>query len=182
MKIDLMFNDILKTKHGSDPGSSSAMNDEVDSQSTQKCAEYIKQKITEHPFLKPLAIVLKKYLALKNLNSPFQGTMSSYALVLMIIALLRDMGKAWVHLERDGPQFEGNLGRAFTHFLAVYGEQFSTQHFGIDERCEFVESQNMGGGAAFLTSSGQFGLSVLDPVDPNNNVGKQTYNFNLVQD
>ena len=69
---------------------------------------------------------MKKYLALKNLNSPFQGSMSSYALVLMIIALLRDMAKASVNLEREGPQFAGNLGRAFTHFLAVYGEQFST--------------------------------------------------------
>ena len=111
--------------------------------------------------------------------------MSSYGLVLMIIALLRDMGKAFMNLERDGPQFAGNLGRAFTHFLAVYGDPengFSTQHLAIDEHCEFVENQSMGSGLSFLTSSGQFSLSVLDPVDPSNNVGKQTYNFNLVQD
>ena len=32
-------------------------------------------------------------------------------------------------------------------------------------------------------SSGQpSGLHVVDPIDPGNNVGKQTYNFNLVQD
>ena len=38
-----------------------------------------------------MAQVLKKYLAFKNLNSPFQGTMSGYSLVLMILALLQDL-------------------------------------------------------------------------------------------
>ena len=182
MKIDLMFNDILKTKQN-DPFSSSASKDEIDSQSTQKCAEYIKQQITEHPFLKPLAIILKKYLALKNLNSPFQGTMSSYGIVLMILALLKDMGKAYPNLElQKDALFAISLGRAFTHFLTVYGEQFSTQYFCIDEHCEFVENHNSSSGLSFLTSGGGSGLSVLDPIDPSNNVGKQTYNFNLVQD
>ena len=177
-----MFNDILKTKD-SDPFGGGIQKDDVDSQSTQKCAEYIKQKIAEHPFLKPLAVVLKKYLALKNLNSPFQGTMSSYGLVLMIIALLKDMGKTFANLEQqEGRNFRINLGRALTHFLAVYGDQFQTQYFCIDDQCEFVENQNINSGLSFLTTSGQFGLSVLDPIDPNNNVGKQTYNFNLVQD
>ena len=76
--------------------------------------------------MKPLAIVLKKYLALKNLNSPFQGTMSSYGLVLMIIAILKDMGRPQPGFEQRGPNFEKYLGKAFIHFLAVYGEQFST--------------------------------------------------------
>lgn len=49
--------------------------------------------------MKPLAIVLKKYLALKNLNSPFQGTMSSYSIVLMILTLLKDMSKTIPLLE-----------------------------------------------------------------------------------
>ena len=65
--------------------------EEGDSQSTQKCAEFIKTQIAKHPFLKPLGIILKKYLALKSLNSAFQGTLSSYGLVLMILAVLKDI-------------------------------------------------------------------------------------------
>ena len=44
-----------------------------------------------HAFLKPLALVFKKYLALKGLNSAFQGTLSSYGLVLMLLAVLKDL-------------------------------------------------------------------------------------------
>lgn len=66
---------------------------------TKQCAEFIKKQILEHPFLKPLTIVLKKYLTLKNLNSPFQGTMSSYGLVLLVLTLLKDMSRVIPHLE-----------------------------------------------------------------------------------
>jgi DNA polymerase sigma len=45
----------------------------------------------EHPFLKPLVVVLKKYFSLKNLNNSFMGTGSSYGLVLMILALIDDI-------------------------------------------------------------------------------------------
>jgi len=134
--------------------------------------------------LKPLAIVLKKYLALKNLNSPFQGTMSSYSIVLMIITLLKDMSKTIPLLEQqnDPQHFAQNLGRAFNHFLAVYGEYFQTQYICIDENCEFVETSSKDSGLSYLTSGGQYGFSVLDPIDPTNNVGKQSYNFQSVQD
>jgi len=91
LKIDLIFNDILRAKQVVDPFTGEMYTEEGDSQSTQKCAEFIKKQISKHAFLKPLTIILKKYLALKCLNSPFQGTMSSYGLVLMLLALLKDM-------------------------------------------------------------------------------------------
>ena len=153
MKIDLNFTGALTTH-----SIGGAEIEEVHSQNTQKCSEFIRQKISEHPFLKPLAIVLKKYLALKNLNSPFQGTMSSYGLVLMILAILKDMGKSFRNFEVPGQLFEKHLGRAFIHFLAVYGEQFSTQYQTIDEHSDFIEVQNSGNSLPFMTSTGSFGL------------------------
>jgi DNA polymerase sigma len=50
--------------------------------------------------LKPLVVVLKKYLSLKNLNNSFMGTVSSYGLVLLILALIEDMKKSEPQLER----------------------------------------------------------------------------------
>lgn len=38
-----------------------------------KCCGFIRQKLEEYPVLEPLALVLKKFLALRNLNSPFLG-------------------------------------------------------------------------------------------------------------
>ena len=135
--------------------------------------------------MKPLAIILKKYLALKSLNSAFQGTLSSYGLVLMLLALLKDLALSKFNLESSpvgSLNYNVNLGKTFAHFLLVYGEQYSTQHFCIDENSEFAENQsNLVSGFGLYNPSSSV-LQVTDPIDPTNNVGKQTYNFNLVQD
>lgn len=46
-----------------------------------QCCKYIKQKLQEHPGMKTLALILKKFLSLKNLNKPFSGGLSSYSLI-----------------------------------------------------------------------------------------------------
>ena len=102
--------------------------EEGDSQSTQKCADFVKQQIGKHPFLKPLAIILKKYLALKSLNQAYQGTLSSYGLVLMLLALLKDSKLQDPNLEAypaGSHSFKVNLGKTFAHFLTVFGEAVS---------------------------------------------------------
>jgi len=73
-------------------------------------------------------------MAVKDLNSPFQGTMSSYGLVLMIIAVLNDLSKVIDNLESND---QVNLGRAFIHFFNIYGEQFSQLTHGINEHNQF---------------------------------------------
>ncbi len=38
-----------------------------------KCCDFIKQKLLEYPSLEPLTLILKKFLAIRDLNSPFLG-------------------------------------------------------------------------------------------------------------
>jgi DNA polymerase sigma len=83
-------------------------------------------------------MVLKKYLSLKNLNNSFMGTISSYGLVLMILALLHDLTRADSKFEKEF--FEFNLGRALIHFFQVYGESFQTQYYLINAENEFSEA------------------------------------------
>ena len=120
LKIDIIFNDsaLPRTKVGADGV--------IDTSEclTKRCAEYVKQQIIDHPFLKPLAMVLKKYLSLKNLNNSFMGTISSYGFVLMILALLQDFTRGDPKFEKE--YFEFNLGRALIHFFQVFGESFQT--------------------------------------------------------
>ena len=140
LKIDLIFNDILRARQVTDVYTGETYVEEGDSQSTQKCADYIKQQIGKHAFLKPLTIILKKYLSLKGLNSAFQGTLSSYGLVLMLLAVLKDKTLQNPGLESvppDSQLFKQYLGSTFAHFLQVFGDHFSTQHFVIDENSEF---------------------------------------------
>ena len=103
----------------------------------------------------------------------------------MLLALLKDLALSKFNLESapvGSLNYNVNLGKTFAHFLLVYGEQYSTQHFCIDENSEFAENQsNLVSGFGLYNPSSSV-LQVTDPIDPTNNVGKQTYNFNLVQD
>ena len=103
----------------------------------------------------------------------------------MLLALLKDLALSKFNLESapvGSLNYNVNLGKTFAHFLLVYGEQYSTQHFCIDENSEFAENQsNIVSGFGLYNPSSSV-LQVADPIDPTNNVGKQTYNFNLVQD
>ena len=66
-----------------------------------------------------------QYLSLKNMNNSFMGTISSYGLVLMILALLQDMIRTEPNLEKmTADYFYYNIGKTLTHFFEVYGESF----------------------------------------------------------
>jgi DNA polymerase sigma len=119
LKIDIIFNDLAL------PRSKDSLSLDVSECLTKRCAGYVRQQIVEHPFLKPLVVVLKKYLSLKNLNNSFMGTVSSYGLVLMILALLEDMKRSEPSLNLEqvvGELAEFNLGKAIANFFFVYGE------------------------------------------------------------
>ncbi len=130
MKIDLVMND----------------SNELSNHQTKLCADFIKKQMCEHPFLKPLTLTLKKYLGHKNLNSPFQGTMSSYALVLLVLALLKDMNCVYPRFEFYAPNNMW-LGRAFTHFLSVFGDSANfNESIIVSGALRFELSQDSGQG------------------------------------
>tara|TARA_B110000285_G_C15104052_1_gene606814 strand:- start:1018 stop:1407 length:390 start_codon:yes stop_codon:yes gene_type:complete len=68
-----------------------------------QCCKYIKQKLEEHPDMKTLALIFKKFLSLKNLNKPFSGGLSSYSLIQMILAILktREQSTPQAHQTKD---------------------------------------------------------------------------------
>lgn len=127
--------------------------------------------------MKPLVVVLKKYLSMRNLNNSFMGTVSSYGLVLMIIALLEDMKQQDPALERvTGELLEINLGKALTNFFYVYSS-FDTQNCMINQKNEFTQPEDTIGQ---LNTNGTYILQIIDPCNDANNVGKQTYRFEEV--
>ncbi len=88
-----------------------------------KCCSLIKQLLHDYSYLEPLTIVLKKFLAVHDLNAPFQGGLSSYGVILMIVAFLR---------QNDDLE----LGEALAYFLEYYGKIFNTGCFFIDKHIE----------------------------------------------
>lgn len=54
-----------------------------------KCCQFIKNLLEKYPIIEPIILTFKKFLAIKDLNSPFLGGLSSYGLILLIVALLK---------------------------------------------------------------------------------------------
>lgn len=54
-----------------------------------KTVEYLNTKKHTFPELEPLVLVLKQFLVQRNLNHPFNGGLSSYGLILMVMCYIK---------------------------------------------------------------------------------------------
>ena len=86
----------------------------------QSCA-LVKTMLNYHPELRPLVLVLKKLLKENDLNNPYTGGLSSYALVLMVEGLLR------VHQLESVHGHGANLGALYAAFLQVRANLVGTE-------------------------------------------------------
>ena len=107
-----------------------------------QCCKYIKRRLDEYPKIKILALVFKKFLSLKDLNKPYSGGLSSYSLVQMILALLRQEEQHLNYLKQLDSmalncaqlyQDRLSVGMIFKHFIFEYGFQFDSVERGIDK-------------------------------------------------
>jgi non-canonical poly(A) RNA polymerase PAPD5/7 len=53
-----------------------------------ECVRLVKEFLAENEVIEPLILVLKHFLKTANLNDPYIGGISSYALFLMIVSFL----------------------------------------------------------------------------------------------
>ena len=53
-----------------------------------KCVELVKDYLVDCWFIEPLILVLKQMLKVNQLNDPYKGGLSSYGLLLMIVAFI----------------------------------------------------------------------------------------------
>ncbi|GAB2229923.1 hypothetical protein Droror1_Dr00014179 [Drosera rotundifolia] len=139
-----------------------------DADNGPKAAEYIKDAIVRIPPLRPLCLILKVFLQQRELNEVYSGGIGSYALLSMLIAMLRS-------LNESKPCPEHNLGILLVKFFELYALRLNTTDVGVS--CN-------GRGTFFLKSSRGFGikgkpciLSIEDPQGPDNDIGKSSFNY-----
>lgn len=53
-----------------------------------RCCQFVKKKLEEYQALESLTLVLKKFLALRNMNQPYQGGLNSYGLIILVVTFL----------------------------------------------------------------------------------------------
>jgi len=87
-----------------------------------KSIHLVKSYIKEYVHLKELTLCIKKLLSVRDLNSPYQGGLSSYGVIIMIVAYMNffSLQNAWV-----------NISQLLIHFFDFYGSKFEENKVGI---------------------------------------------------
>lgn len=87
-----------------------------------KSIHLVKTYLKDYVHLKEITLCVKKLLSLKGLNSPYTGGLSSYGVVLMIVAYMNffSLQNAWL-----------NISQLLIHFLEFYGSKFDESKVGI---------------------------------------------------
>ncbi|XP_047334008.1 terminal nucleotidyltransferase 4B-like [Impatiens glandulifera] len=132
-----------------------------------KAADFIKDAVARWPPLRPLCLVLKVFLQQRDLNEVYTGGIGSYALLTMLIAMLRNLSQYETR--------EQNLGILLVHFFEIYGCKLNISNVGVscNRTGTFFNKSSIG-----CSSIGQtFSLCLEDPQAPENDIGKNSFNF-----
>jgi len=124
----------------------------------QSCS-LVQYYIANYRNLKEVSILLKKFLAIHNFNSPYYGGLSSYSTVILLIAYMN-----YFDLRNNV-----NLtpSRLLMGFLDFYGNYFDPNSFGI----------NVFNDGSFyqLNSLQDSNFVILDPLNLQNNTTRNSY-------
>ena len=152
-------------------------------------ADIVKRNTRRFPALRPLTTVLKCFLAQRGLNEVYSGGIGSYALLCMIMTFLqlRESIEAseWAGERGREDASEGCLGTLLIDFFELYGRKLNSEEIGIScgdaEKTTstnrfFVKSEKN-----FYDERRPFLLSIQDPQDPENDLGRNSYAWRSVK-
>ena len=153
IKFDLTFYEI---KH----------NEKITSIPSQLIIEFIKNSLICNPEIKPILLVLKRYMQICKLNSSFHGGISSFSLFLLLYAYLK-------HLKVYLNNF--NINYPMGNILFDFFEFYSKFNFGI--YCIDVKSPKP---YILLSELHENGIMILDPFT-NLNVAKSSFRVDEIK-
>jgi DNA polymerase sigma len=144
------------------------------------CAvEYILYMRSWFPAIELFVLILKQFLASRQLNQAFTGGLSSYGLILMIVHYMLRFYRSFFFVTDIHQLPIGMLSKFFMDFLEYYGRIFDplTEALAFPKLDEAVLMSK-----SHLTSimNENFFASVLciqDPLTPMNDVGRGAHNF-----
>ena len=111
--------------------------------------DFVKKSIEEHPSIKPLIIVIKRYMKVQKLNNSYKGGISSYSLFLLLYSFLQ-------FKQKDNINFGLFLYEFFEFYATFEFERFTVQP---GEQNPFVISKESNGSIAILDPVTKFNVS-----------------------
>jgi non-canonical poly(A) RNA polymerase PAPD5/7 len=136
-----------------------------------ECVNYIKNMMQKYEILTPMTLAVKNILLKATLNDPYKGGLSSYGVILLILNFIN------IEKEKGNDISINNLGNLFYDFLHYYGEIF-------DPRNGIIDINNINDKSIFNRYQYQIrngDLVIVDPLNINNNVGKNTRQFGNIK-
>jgi len=136
-----------------------------------RCVDLVKEYLGAYPHLKPLVLTLKYMLYILNFNDTYQGGLSSYGLILMIVYLI----------QRPVPRIYTSdqhiLGHLLLNFLYRYGIEYDyvTNFQVLPQKPQSPDTINFP--MLFMNYIDQPSIYIQDPLHPQNNVGRSTFNI-----
>ncbi|KAH9650738.1 nucleotidyltransferase family protein [Citrus sinensis] len=137
-----------------------------DAQNGPKAAEFIKDALAECPPLRPLCLILKVFLQQRELNEVYSGGIGSFALLTMIMAVLKIVNDVpyMAYLQslykcRASP--EHNLGILLVNFFDFYGRKLKTTDVGVS--CKGAGSFFKKSSKGFTNKGRPFLIAIEDP-------------------
>ena len=127
-----------------------------------KCVNLVKEYLKKYEVLEYLIYPLKTMLKMAELNDPYNGGLSSYALILMIVYFLNFEKNNGKNINID------NVGNLFYDFLFFYGGRKDTNYLDINQ--EINQKQKI------KNYNSEF-FFIIDPLNKENNVAKASYKY-----
>jgi len=145
-----------------------------------QAAHLMRYYLSTMPVLRPLTLVLKSYLATRNLNSPYHGGVGSFAVQLMLISFLQQRHREDASTSRVET---GNLGSMLLDFFELYGLNFNyiTTGLTVVNDGMYFPKGHPGMKEDYFNPTRPMMLGIENPMEPGMDVGKSSYRVGLVR-
>lgn len=134
----------------------------------------------QFPELKYLVIFLKVLLLVNDLNKTYDGGISSFGLILLVISYLQQHKNKTLQNPSEETEPTTLLSDHLLNFLKLYGIDFNYKELGISVRKDGFyykrEDKNFDNGMLARAH-----LSLENPVDNDLNVTKAAFNYHKIQ-
>lgn len=145
------------------------------------CVDFVKKILQYYEPLKPILLVIKHLLNKVQLNDPYKGGLSSYGLILMILAFFQQL-QLLDKYEADKNHY-GQLLIKFLHFYSSFDHHsLVIQPSPLFDQIipPFPQKKTKNLQMFQKTSMAQNNLIIIDPLNPYNNVASSTYQYILL--
>ncbi|KAI7894537.1 uncharacterized protein EV154DRAFT_498110 [Mucor mucedo] len=140
----------------------------LDSTSGIDSATAIQGMLKKYPGLRPLSLIVKYLLMLRNQNEVFTGGLGGYAVVCLVVSFLQ------MHPKVASGQIDPmqNLGVLLLDFFQLYGLNFNLDYVGINVKGtgSYYDKSHV------VCRNGKAVFSITDPQDSHNDIGMKSYN------